>query len=340
MYSRKGDTFTMKLRNLLWLPIAAMLLNSCALGKKVEPSVAQERALAATKANEEAEIDTQAITSKSEFSDTIKSYEGETVVTETSTLKFESSFKAKGLHGDTPEFAATYKEMMEEKVDGVETYYVNHEEAFYLKDSWLFGDFSTTVRERGETETEENKGKVKIVPIDFKVVSVFDYLSGFSAGEYQFGAPNEEELAILFQVASEIEAKELFGKLTITYKLDVKSLVLIMLLAFGRDLDAMTEEEREAFDTELNTMVEEMSKVMSINKYQMTLGISKDGYVEKIRTDIDMVTNEYNEEVEPKVLVASEELKTFTESTMEINKKLTIKYPNIDDYPEAQPIIR
>jgi hypothetical protein len=87
-------------------------------------------------------------------------------------------------------------------------------------------------------------------------------------------------------------------------------------------------------------MVEEMSKVMSINKYQMTLGISKDGYVEKIRTDIDMVTNEYNEEVEPKVLVASEELKTFTESTMEINKKLTIKYPNIDDYPEAQPIIR
>ena len=40
------------------------------------------------------------------------------------------------------------------------------------------------------------------------------------------------------------------------------------------------------------------------------------------------------------VLVASEELKTFTESTMEINKKLTIKYPNIDDYPEAQPIIR
>ena len=53
-----------------------------------------------------------------------------------------------------------------------------------------------------------------------------------------------------------------------------------------------------------------------------------------------MVTNEYNEEVEPKVLVASEELKTFTESTMEINKKLTIKYPNIDDYPEAQPIIR
>lgn len=230
--------------------------------------------------------------------------------------------------------------MMEEKVDGVETYYVNHEEAFYLKDSWLFGGFSTTVRERGETETEENKGKVKIVPIDFKVVSVFDYLSGFSAGEYQFGAPNEEGLAILFQVASEIEAKELFGKLTITYKLDVKSLVLIMLLAFGLDLDAMTEEEREAFDTELNTMVEEMSKVMSINKYQMTLGISKDGYVEKIRTDIDMVTNKYNEEVEPKVLVASEELKTFTESTMEINKKLTIKYPNIDDYPEAQPIIR
>ena len=37
-----------------------------------------------------------------------------------------------------------------------------------------------------------------------------------------------------------------------------------------------------------------------------------------------MVTNEYNEEVEPKVLVASEELKTFTESTMEINKSLQL----------------
>lgn len=330
----------MKFKKLLLLPLAALLLNGCAIGKKVDKDVANERVSEAIQTQEEMDVDSLFQEAKQDMTESVSQTNLGAETTSKVTNKGTTTLKAKGLHGDTPEFAATYKEMMEEKVDGVETYYVNHEEAFYLKDSWLFGDFSTTVRERGETETEENKGKVKIVPIDFKVVSVFDYLSGFSAGEYQFGAPNEEELAILFQVASEIEAKELFGKLTITYKLDVKSLVLIMLLAFGLDLDAMTEEEREAFDTELNTMVEEMSKVMSINKYQMTLGISKDGYVEKIRTDIDMVTNEYNEEVEPKVLVASEELKTFTESTMEINKKLTIKYPNIDDYPEAQPIIR
>ncbi|OQC50084.1 MAG: hypothetical protein BWX57_00529 [Tenericutes bacterium ADurb.Bin024] len=328
----------MKLKKLLWLPLAALLLNGCALGKTVEPSVAQERLVTAVQETEDVELDTYATTTKGESTIVTKDYEGDRVVaTEKTTSKYEGALKAKGLKSDEPELSAVYEEITEEKIDGVETYYLKHNEEFYVKNRWLYGGFKTIVRENGGAVTEEQKGKMDISDIDFKEISLLDFLGGFSAGQYVLEAPDEKSLAMIYAIAAEVEAKEMLGTLTITYKLDIKSMIRIMLMIFGLDITTLTDEERAEFEAQVDAAVEEMGDTITVNKYEMTIVISKEGYIQKMRTDIDMLNKEYDDEVEPKVLLATQEVKMVDEINATINKKVTINFPDLSTYQEAQP---
>jgi len=328
----------MKLKKLLWLPLAALLLNGCALGKTVEPSVAQERLVTAVQETEDVELDTYATTTKGEATTVTKDYEGDKVVaTEKTTSKYEGALKAKGLKSDEPEMSAVYEEVTEEKIDGVETSYLKHNEEFYIKNRWLYGSFKTIYRETGRSETEEQKGKMDISDIDFKEISLLDFLDGFSAGQYALEAPDADSLALIYAIAAKVEAKEMLGTLTITYKLDARSMVRIMLLMFGVDFTTLTDEERAEVEAEIDVMLEEMGDAITVNKYDMTIVISKEGYIQKMRTDIDMFNKEYDDEVEPKVLIATQEVKMFDEVNATINKKVTINFPDLSTYQEVQP---
>lgn len=333
----------MKFKKLLLLPLAALLLNGCAIGKKVDKDVANERVSEAIQTQEEMDVDSLFQEAKQDMTESVSQTNLGAETTSKVTNKGTTTLKAKDLLGENPQVVASAKATAKIDKNGQEDSFVSVNENMYYVDGWFYNDYDNKERGNISLAPKSGKGKIKINVgnIDFankNVLAVFSELSGTAVN---FGPVDYSQILLLASITGNVKAREFAGVLTITYNLSKDDLVRFVAAQMaGIDYGDLTSEEREAFDTELNTMVEEMSKVMSINKYQMTLGISKDGYVEKIRTDIDMVTNEYNEEVEPKVLVASEELKTFTESTMEINKKLTIKYPNIDDYPEAQPIIR
>lgn len=336
-YSRKEDIFTMKFKKLMMLSLAALLLNGCALGQDVERTVAETRLAEAFQATDEVELDTYAVDTKGELSDLMKSYEDGSVTTEKYSQKVKSSIKAKGLKGETPELAANYEEVYEKTVDGVEEKYRKYTEEFYYKNKWLYGEWSDIERIDGATSTESEKGKVQIGLVDFTNVSVLEFIGNLSDSEYIAVGFDYETLSVITKATDDVKAKELLGALTVTYNFDAKALMRLMYIAFGGDLDAMTEEERAEFEQMIDEAVAEQGDSIVIHKYAITIGVNKEGYVNLLSVVQDVSYKEYDEEVTPRVLLASEDMKLSRESRFRINEKVTIKFPNLGDYQEIEP---
>lgn len=272
---------------------------------------------------------------KNEQTQIVKNYSGAIVQTQRTYSKISSSFKGKGLRGDSPEFAVNFEGISEESENGAVAGYVKVSHDLYLKENWFYGVVANTfLVEDGKYKTAEEKSKLNVGPVNFKLVPVFDFIASFMDENVEFELMGEEELNAMFSVASNVEARELFGKLTVEVKFDIKSIMLVLLSIFGVNPDEMTEEERIEFEAELEAALEKAEDTIIVDKASITFVIAKEGYVEKMSTHVDITMKNYDEEVEPKVLTSTEQNKIESEFTMALNKKVNIKYPDFSDYKE------
>ncbi|MGI6735370.1 MAG: hypothetical protein ACOX3C_04210 [Bacilli bacterium] len=327
----------MKFKKLLLIPLAALLLNGCALGKKVDTQVAKARVAEAIKTQEEIETDTYSQNTEQDLVEKVTADREEGTITEKATIKGKTSVKAKGLRSEKPEFAVSVKGLLKVEENNKETMFGDITENIYYVDGWLYEDYDVTFREEGRTREENGKMKANIGKLDFINNHILDVLDNYVGGSATFDVVDFEEVKTLGEITDNITAREFGGVLTVTYKISKDDLVrYIASQLSGIDYGDLTSEEREAVDAMIDLVVAQIEKGYKVRKYEIVIEIAKEGYIQKIRVDQDVKQTVYDPKDtsdNPAVMLIAES-KGFAELNIKINEKVTIKYPNFSDYTE------
>ena len=99
----------MKFKKLLLLPLAALLLNGCAIGKKVDKDVANERVSEAIQTQEEMDVDSLFQEAKQDITESVSQTNLGAETTSKVTNKGTTTLKAKDLLGENPQVVASAK---------------------------------------------------------------------------------------------------------------------------------------------------------------------------------------------------------------------------------------
>ena len=329
----------MKFKKLLLLPLAALLLNGCAIGKKVDKDVANERVSEATQTQEEMDVDSLFQEAKQDMTESVSQTNLGAETTSKVTNKGTTTLKAKDLLGENPQVVASAKATAKIDKNGQEDSFVSVNENMYYVDGWFYNDYDNKERGNISLAPKSGKGKIKINVgnIDFankNVLAVFSELSGTAVN---FGPVDYSQILLLASITGNVKAREFAGVLTITYNLSKDDLVRFVAAQMaGIDYGDLTSEERELVDAIISEIIAQLEKGYEVRKYVIEVKIAKEGYITKVRVENDVtqtitVPQGMGEDPEYVIVVKS---KGFTEINTKLNEKVAIKFPDFSDYVE------
>lgn len=260
----------MKFKKLLLLPLAALLLNGCAIGKKVDKDVANERVSEAIQTQEEMDVDSLFQEAKQDMTESVSQTNLGAETTSKVTNKGTTTLKAKDLLGENPQVVASAKATAKIDKNGQEDSFVSVNENMYYVDGWFYNDYDNKERGNISLAPKSGKGKIKINVgnIDFankNVLAVFSELSGIAVN---FGPVDYSQILLLASITGNVKAREFAGVLTITYNLSKDDLVRFVAAQMaGIDYGDLTSEERELVDAIISEIIAQLEKGYEVRKY-------------------------------------------------------------------------
>lgn len=269
----------MKFKKLLLLPLAALLLNGCAIGKKVDKDVANERVSEAIQTQEEMDVDSLFQEAKQDMTESVSQTNLGAETTSKVTNKGTTTLKAKDLLGENPQVVASAKATAKIDKNGQEDSFVSVNENMYYVDGWFYNDYDNKERGNISLAPKSGKGKIKINVgnIDFankNVLAVFSELSGTAVN---FGPVDYSQILLLASITGNVKAREFAGVLTITYNLSKDDLVRFVAAQMaGIDYGDLTSEERELVDAIISEIIAQLEKGYEVRKYVIEVKIAKE----------------------------------------------------------------
>ena len=193
------------------LPLAALLLNGCAIGKKVDKDVANERVSEAIQTQEEMDVDSLFQEAKQDMTESVSQTNLGAETTSKVTNKGTTTFKAKDLLGENPQVVASAKATAKIDKNGQEDSFVSVNENMYYVDGWFYNDYDNKERGNISLAPKSGKGKIKINVgnIDFankNVLAVFSELSGTAVN---FGPVDYSQILLLASITGNVKAVNL-----------------------------------------------------------------------------------------------------------------------------------
>ncbi|OQC50082.1 MAG: hypothetical protein BWX57_00527 [Tenericutes bacterium ADurb.Bin024] len=330
----------MKLRKLIWLPLTVLLLNSCAVGKKVDTSLANARVTSAVQVNKELELDTfsqngelyvktnEDFFSLSRRTNTIKTI-----------AKSNSKIKASGLQSDSPKIKidSNIKESTYAYRSRIKEVKVR-QNAFYV-DGWIYNIQNIFVRQYNQPASRINKSKnqLDLTKSDLKERTLISALSKIIVGDPTAALLDYDEFTLLKHLTDDVTACEFAGNLTVIYKIKREIFLRILaIIALNEESDGPTYVEigdgeyilqNPVFtEEEISEKMRELDPKLVFGKYDYRLVINRDGYIRKIRTDIKYTINTYNDG-EGTSLYSTKKIEGYTKTEVKINEPVLIIFP-------------
>lgn len=327
----------MKLRKVIFLPLALVALAGCELfAKPVAKEEANKQVAAAmqkstTEKHESVEgsLGVKLEAKQIEYVDVVTSPNK----TRNMVSELDISFKAKDINKESFQFAGTLDGKVEIKEDNVLTSLLSGNAGIYYDANWLYLDYKVTVKDGASapTKTEENKGKLEVGPIVLPSVDDID------------NPVAEIDLETMLNSVNKIKARKVGKDLVVTYEITQADLVDTFLqiqidFANGMGVEltsAQIDEMRVQIEAELKTLIE-------IRKASLNVVVSEAGLITKFDAVLEVdvygkLEAENGEDVQPQVEVNTKTtLKGSVKLAVKYNQPVTITLPDFSGYVEMQ----
>lgn len=327
----------MKLKTLIFLPVALVALTGCELfAKKVDSQEANKQVVEAMqKATTEEHKAIQATISAElsaidiEYLDSIDQPKAKTETL----LDFDASAKIKNMNTETVQMAGNLQGRFSSKLDDVEQSKLEGNAGLYYDAGWLYADYKITTKKTptGPTVTEENKVKANIGPLDFtqgtEIVPI--------------DPKNTEQLEALLNGLDNINARIIRGELHVTYELTQDDLIDATTNLFITTFSPNSEPTSEEYATIREGVSEGLNKSINIRTLKIDLVLNKEGLLGKIEANLDLdtfsETKEYNETTLQQEVVKRNKItiKGGFSLGMKYDGDVTFELPDFTSYTEA-----
>ena len=325
------------LRKLLWLPLIALLLNGCAVGKKVTPDIAHSRieeALTNERNTAQDTFEQKVVIDVHNINNEYHMFGNDFDKVKTTIL-----IKGQDLNTDRKKFKMNVDMDLRILKDVRKMIDIIGTEKVYYVDDYLYENFRYKYRRAADFFTKEhvkyksNVGKIYFAPGE-KLASYINsnLLPGVIPTQIDYNAM----LQYIERRPENVIARELAGILTIKFSLSEEDYIRDQAIQSLGHLDYynMTDEEKALVENQIQAKIEEIRDKYSLKKYQFMIQIGQDSFIRKTVLERNL-SHTY------KVCGAcSETTKTIrdkVEIITKINKNVIIIFPPFYGYLQIAP---
>jgi len=322
-----------KNNKILLLPLFALLLNSCFIGKNVPKEEARARVLKALANTKKISADTVVMEYKEEaLADLTTFNSGET--RQKIETKANIILQGKDLQTDNPELAISASGTSALTINKAKINNVVIDEHYYYTDEWEYRDYLFTFTEYQSKEltlktTYSEKQKTAVDPLELQKIYPVSLLTLLPNLVIDFTTIDLDLDFTVAHFASRLGAGEIKGVLKVEYKLD-KTDYLSLLINLATE--GMTSEERKAFEAAALLKYKELVSTLKRVYYKITVEVNEDDIISALRVDLNIKqSNTHLKDVTPeaKSIIIS---KAYKEIRFVVNKPVVINYPDLTTY--------